>query len=210
MRWVLRLRRAECDDSFSQTRHAADPALRWVGLGVGLFSRNHQGAFAFRHHSFLILPTVVCELDDWRGSEITLSSQPERIAQHRFRQTPGYIRQQKAIAEEKYPGEYTGYISFEDNPFIEPRHVLILGHGIFLATEFNPLFIRIRFPSSIANALLAMLTSYVLLRLARRFLALPIDPTLCTQCGYDLRASPERCPECGRTPTGVDVASSRR
>ena len=55
----------------------------------------------------------------------------------------------------------------------------------------------------------AALPALVLKRaLARR--RLEKNQTLCQNCGYDLRASPERCPECGKVRPNLDaqIASS--
>jgi hypothetical protein len=61
--------------------------------------------------------------------------------------------------------------------------------------------------SGIPLWLLIAVTAVLPLRWAVRFLARwrakRQRPGICRRCGYDLRATPERCPECGAAPVAV-------
>jgi hypothetical protein len=61
----------------------------------------------------------------------------------------------------------------------------------------------------VATLACALPLAWLVIRLGRRWKARQRRlGGYCVQCGYDLRATPERCPECGALPGGAGAVSS--
>jgi len=119
----------------------------------------------------------------------------------------GYILLQKASGIEpregalgpinNYSEEWSfvaGSASFLGAQFINWHHTA--GHGYPLAIYFPGWWLAVLF------LLLAIVCKFALLK--RRD---PPSMRICSQCGYDLRATPDQCPECGAAPAGTKVAT---
>jgi len=116
-----------------------------------------------------------------------------------------------SIQDEKlreYAGDET-YFSWSLGELVEPTSQLFAAPGVrFAGFQYwvfwngpaldRELIIPLWFLAGSAAVLPGVWTRRFLLKRRRRKLR---DRSCCTDCGYDLRATPERCPECGAVPT---------
>ena len=97
---------------------------------------------------------------------------------------------------------------FRKNPLTYFHDSRVLGFRLFYgkqATAWNPWWIMyadyrwgVGIPVALAVPSLVILSLWLFLKARRDAMELP---GLCRKCGYDLRATPLRCPECGTAAT---------
>jgi hypothetical protein len=73
--------------------------------------------------------------------------------------------------------------------------IILLSFAIFVRAHYTPLFILL---------FVVQILTFVSYRRLHRRAAVGV----CHNCGYDLRATPNRCPECGTVPAKVSRISN--
>jgi hypothetical protein len=89
--------------------------------------------------------------------------------------------------------------AWDDPHPAQPRHELF-GFGCFHVQGREMGWTEIRAPYWSIAILAGIAPLFTVVRSVRRKRGRPAN--LCPRCGYDLRATPDRCPECGRAAAG--------
>lgn len=80
------------------------------------------------------------------------------------------------------------------------------GHSTAYGYRYDSLQIRVPYRMLVVTFSIPLVVLAIIHRLQGRLRMARISRQLCVQCGYDLRSSNDRCPECGaRTPKSENV-----
>jgi hypothetical protein len=137
---------------------------------------------------------VTCRGAFWFSADAAWSDEPDRESRRvewRQRLGDGWRVRQRSYRNPHYPGFETGWVHAlgfhaSRSDMISPNEVRRAVHVMI------PMWFA-------AGCTMAVPTAWLLMARTRRRDQRQADAGLCASCGYDLRATPERCPECGQT-----------
>ena len=141
--------------------------------------------------------------DRFSGNGITLSC--GELFWHRERAIDGRVY---------YASSGSGHVVTSPPPALDPSQSISLPaywafagvthkYGVVAGDRIDYVFLRIRLVILLA---VSPLVAWIIHYRNRRRYGSPLPPIqVCQVCGYDLRATPDRCPECGTIPAKTNA-----
>jgi hypothetical protein len=142
---------------------------------------------------------------DWRRQWLRVDSSTGRLDLSVLRETRSDRRQLEYLRANAKPFAYYTRAGKNPVPTVNPL-LQFLGLYGQIDNRPNSVFVRVVVPYWLLALVFAILPVRRLWTRARRRAALRRGLNQCVRCGYDLRATPDRCPECGLS---VPIAEGR-